>query len=59
MNKEQTEQTGQTRKARAPRGQRTQRMVNFRCDLENYDWLRSQPNIGRAINDALAAARGD
>lgn len=45
------------RKAYAARGQRGQKMVNFRCDLENVEWLEKQPNKGRAINRALAEAR--
>ena len=45
------------RKAYAARGQRGQKMVNFRCDLENVEWLEKQPNKGRAINQAIAEAR--
>ena len=39
------------------RGEVTQKMVNFRCDLENLEWLASQANKGRAINEAIAAYR--
>lgn len=45
------------RKAYAARGTRGQKMVNFRCDLENAEWLDKQPNKGRAINQAIAEAR--
>ena len=45
------------RKAYAARGSRGQKMVNFRCDLENAEWLDKQPNKGRAINQAIAEAR--
>lgn len=45
------------RKAYAARGQRGQKMVNFRCDLDNAEWLDKQPNKGRAINLAIAEAR--
>lgn len=37
-------------------GQRSQKMVNFRCDLELIEWLDTQANKGRAINDAIRAA---
>lgn len=49
---------GQTRKAKAPRGQRSQKMVSFRIDIENIEWLDKQPNKGRAINEAIREARG-
>lgn len=39
------------------RGEVTQKMVNFRCDFDNVEWLAKQPNKGRAINEALAAYR--
>lgn len=39
------------------RGEVTQKMVNFRCDLDNVEWLAKQPNKGRAINEAIAAYR--
>lgn len=45
------------RKSYAARGQRGQKMVNFRCDLENVEWLEKQSNKGRAINQAIAEAR--
>lgn len=35
----------------------TQRMVNFRCDNENVEWLKLQPNKGRYINELIAADR--
>ena len=43
------------RKAYAPRGQRGQKMLNFRCDLDNWEKLSQQPNKGRFINDAIRA----
>lgn len=43
------------RKAYAPRGERGQRMVNFRCDLDNWELLQRQPNKGRFINEAIRA----
>lgn len=51
------EESERKRKAYAPNGQRGQRMVNFRCDTENAEWLDQQPNKGRAINSAIAEAR--
>jgi len=39
------------------RGGSDQKMVNFRCDLENLEWLSQQPNKGRALNNLMAAAR--
>lgn len=46
------------RKEYAPRGQRGQKMVNFRCDLDNYVWLQQQPNKGRLLNELIGKARG-
>ena len=37
------------RKAYAPKGERSQKMMSFRVDLENIDWLEAQPNKGRYI----------
>ena len=45
------------RKAYSAPGSRGQKMVNFRCDLENAEWLDKQPNKGRATNQAIAEAR--
>lgn len=43
------------RKEYSQRGQRSQKMVNFRCDLDNYEKLQKQPNKGRFINEAIRA----
>lgn len=51
-----TEEKERIRKG-CKRGKLTQKMVNFRCDLENVQWLEQQPNKGRAINQALEAYR--
>lgn len=45
------------RREYAPAGERSQKMVSFRCDNENFDWLNSQPNKGRAINRLIFEAR--
>lgn len=47
------------RKAYAPRGQRGQKMLNFRCDLENYEYLQGIPNKGRWLNDLIAQRRNE
>lgn len=52
---------GRLRKEYAPKGQRSQKMVTFRLDLDNEEWLQQQQNKGRYINDLIAAdkkARG-
>ena len=53
--KEKKEVKERVRKAYAPKGERGQRMMSFRIDLENAEWLQQQPNKGRAVNAALAA----
>ena len=45
------------KKAPAPKGTRTQRLFTFRLDDENADWLYSQVNRGRYINDLIKADR--
>lgn len=50
-------QTGRLRREYAPRGQKSQKMVTFRLDLENEEWLARQPNKGRYINNLIAADR--
>lgn len=47
--------TGRLRKEYAPKGQRSQKMVTFRLDLDNEEWLQQQQNKGRYINDLIAA----
>lgn len=41
------------RKEGRKRGEITQKMVSFRCDSENIEWLESQTNKGRYINDLI------
>ena len=43
------------RKAYAPKGERSQKMVTFRADLDNIEWLERQPTNGRYINNLIAA----
>lgn len=45
------------RKAYAPKGERSQKMMSFRVDLDNINWLEAQPNKGRYINDLIEADR--
>lgn len=45
------------RKVYAADGERGQKMFNFRCDLENWEWLQKQPNKGRCVNELIRKAR--
>lgn len=45
------------RREYAPAGERNQKMICFRCDNENLEWLNQQPNKGRAINRLIAEER--
>lgn len=56
MEQEQKEAT-RVRKAYAKNGERSQKMMAFRCDNDLLDWLTSQPNKGRYINDLIRADR--
>ena len=47
----------QVRKQYAKNGERGQKMVTFRLDLENEEWLHQQSNKGRYINNLIAADR--
>lgn len=53
---EETKNT-QPRKAYAKRGERTSKMMTFRIDADNLEWLNTQANKGRVINDLIAKAR--
>lgn len=53
---EETKNT-QPRKAYSKRGERTSKMMTFRIDADNLEWLNTQPNKGRVINDLIAQAR--
>lgn len=52
-----TEEQQRTRKEYARKGTRSQKMVSFRCDNDNVEWLESQSNKGRYINDLIADDR--
>ena len=55
MSKEQAKEP--IRKEGRAKGIITQKMVTFRCDVENLDWLDHQANKGRYLNDLIAADR--
>lgn len=48
---------GRLRKEYAPKGERSQKMVTFRLDFDNIEWLSHQQNKGRYINELIAADR--
>ena len=56
MNKE-NQNTERVRKARSKNGERGQKMMSFRVDVENLEWLESQTNKGRYINDLIESDR--
>jgi hypothetical protein len=56
MEKARINQAG-TRKAYSARGEQAQRMMSFRLDHENAEYLNTKPNKGRFINDLIAQAR--
>lgn len=45
------------RREYAKRGERNQKMMSFRVDLDNIEWLESRENKGRYINELIAADR--
>lgn len=51
------EQKERQRKEYAPAGERSQKMMTFRVDYENLEFLNAKPNKGRYINNLIAAAR--
>lgn len=56
MTEQKTKQAG-TRKAYAARGEKAQRMMSFRLDYENAQYLSTKANKGRFINELLARER--
>jgi len=47
MEKEKVRKGGQTQ------GVRTQKMMSFRVDNENWEWLETKANKGRYINELI------
>lgn len=56
MENEKAEKTRIKRKY-AKRGSSNQKMMSFRLDNENAEWLLKQPNKGRYINELIAKDR--
>lgn len=54
----QIEEQLRIRKQRSKNGERSQKMMSFRVDNENLDWLLKQENKGRYLNQLIAADRG-
>lgn len=46
-----------TRKGGNTRGVITQKMVSFKLDNDNLEWLQKQPNKGRYINSLIELDR--
>lgn len=55
--KKEEELKERVRREYAAKGSRSQKMMTFRIDLENVDFLERQVNKGRFLNDLLAQAR--
>jgi len=50
---EEQENKQRTRRTYAKRGNRSQTMMSFRIDNELIEWLTSQHNMGRYINELI------
>lgn len=50
---------GRLRREYAPKGTKSQKMISFRLDLENEEWLQQHQNKGRYINELIAADRNN
>lgn len=48
------EEAVRVRKEYGKKGERTQKMMSFRVDNDLIEWLESQPNKGRYINNLIA-----
>ena len=57
MKQEKKEAQPRTRREYAKRGERNQKMMSFRVDLDNIQWLESRDNKGRYINQLIAEDR--
>ena len=53
-NESNQEEQQRTRKEYAKKGERSQKMMSFRVDNDLIDWLESQTNKGRYINNLIA-----
>lgn len=43
---------------KSPKGERTQKLFSFRLDLDLIEYLDSQPNKGRFINELIRQEKG-
>lgn len=58
MKKQNEEQEKErTRREYASKGTRSQKMISFRLDLENIEYLNTKPNKGRFINELIATSK--
>lgn len=55
--KQKNQEQERIRKEYAPKGERGQKMMSFRLDMENLDWLNMQTNRGRYLNQLIAEDR--
>lgn len=55
--KKEEEPKERVRREYAAKGSRSQKMMTFRIDYENIEYLESKVNKGRFINELLAQAR--
>ncbi len=55
--KEEKQEQQRIRRAYAKKGERNQKMMAFRLDNENAEWLQMQPNRGRYLNELIANDR--
>ena len=55
--KKEDESKERVRREYAKRGERNQKMMSFRVDLDNIEWLESRENKGRYINQLIADDR--
>lgn len=46
------------KRLKSPKGERTKKMFSFRLDLDLVDYLNSQANKGRFINDLIRERMG-
>lgn len=55
--KNEEQEKERTRREYASKGTRSQKMMAFRLDLENIEYLNTKVNKGRFINELIATAR--
>lgn len=55
--KNEEQENERTRREYSSKGSRSQKMMSFRLDLENIEYLNTKANKGRFINELIATAR--